>query len=182
MTTAPTEEDAGPVPDLSDVSGEALGRRAVEVAAAGPHHLLMIGPPGSGKTKLAERLPGCCPAPPRRVPHGDARPLGRRRRAPAGVLVGRAPLPGAAPPGFHRVARRRRQLVAAAAVKSASPPQCDAMSRGVTVSGLVSGHRRVPPFRLGRPCSFCGGRYSGTCGVGEMFRVRYRVVQTHYRS
>ena len=49
-------------PDLSDVRGQALGRRAVEVAAAGRHHLLMIGPPGSGKTMLAERLVGLLPA------------------------------------------------------------------------------------------------------------------------
>ncbi len=47
-----------PVPDLAEVRGQALGRRALEVAAAGHHHMLMIGPPGAGKTMLAERLPG----------------------------------------------------------------------------------------------------------------------------
>ena len=49
-------------PDLADVRGQTLGRLAVEVAAAGGHHLLLIGPPGAGKTMLAERLPGVLPA------------------------------------------------------------------------------------------------------------------------
>ncbi|MGY1649925.1 YifB family Mg chelatase-like AAA ATPase [Geodermatophilus sp. SYSU D01119] len=50
-----------PVPDLGDVVGQAAGRRAVEVAAAGGHHLFLTGPPGAGKTMLAERLPGLLP-------------------------------------------------------------------------------------------------------------------------
>ena len=49
-------------PDLADVRGQALGRQALEVAAAGRHHLLMVGPPGSGKTMLAERLRRAAPA------------------------------------------------------------------------------------------------------------------------
>lgn len=48
-------------PDLSDVAGQAFGRRILEVAAAGGHHALFIGPPGAGKTMLAERLPGILP-------------------------------------------------------------------------------------------------------------------------
>ncbi len=51
-----------PVPDLADVRGQALGRQALEVAAAGGHHLLMVGPAGAGKTMLAQRLPGLLPA------------------------------------------------------------------------------------------------------------------------
>jgi magnesium chelatase family protein len=50
------------VVDLADVRGQAVGRHALEVAAAGRHHMLMVGPPGSGKTMLAERLPGLLPA------------------------------------------------------------------------------------------------------------------------
>ncbi len=58
-----TAPDAAPdgAPDLADVRGQRLGRRAVEVAAAGGHHLLLIGPPGSGKTMLAERMTGLLP-------------------------------------------------------------------------------------------------------------------------
>lgn len=49
------------IPDLMDVKGQAHGRRALEIAAAGGHNLIFVGPPGSGKTMLARRLPGILP-------------------------------------------------------------------------------------------------------------------------
>lgn len=60
--------EAPQVPDLREVVGQAQARRALEVAAAGGHHLLLVGPPGAGKTMLAERLPGILPP----LEHEDA--------------------------------------------------------------------------------------------------------------
>ncbi|MEZ2743641.1 YifB family Mg chelatase-like AAA ATPase [Halopseudomonas bauzanensis] len=53
---------AGSLPDLRDVQGQAQAKRALIVAAAGSHNLLLFGPPGTGKTLLASRLPGILPA------------------------------------------------------------------------------------------------------------------------
>ncbi|MBU2603443.1 MAG: YifB family Mg chelatase-like AAA ATPase [Actinobacteria bacterium] len=48
-------------PDLADIAGQRHAKRALEVAAAGGHHLMMVGPPGAGKTMLARRLPSVLP-------------------------------------------------------------------------------------------------------------------------
>ena len=53
--------DARKVPDLSEVKGQETAKRALEITAAGGHNLLMIGPPGSGKSMLASCLPGILP-------------------------------------------------------------------------------------------------------------------------
>ena len=68
--------------DLRDVRGQTGARRALEIAAAGGHHLLMMGPPGCGKSMLARRLPGLLPAGgesapcPLRAPHHTASVMG----------------------------------------------------------------------------------------------------------
>jgi magnesium chelatase family protein len=56
-----TTTTLGHVPDLSEVRGQPLARRALEIAAAGAHHILLVGGPGAGKTMLARRLPGILP-------------------------------------------------------------------------------------------------------------------------
>ena len=63
--TAVCDPDVPPpeAPDLADVRGQDDAKRALEIAAAGGHNLLMVGPPGAGKTMLARRLPGILPPP-----------------------------------------------------------------------------------------------------------------------
>ncbi len=56
-----TLDQAGTIPDLADIKGQEVARRALEIAAAGGHNLLMVGPPGAGKSMLASRLPSILP-------------------------------------------------------------------------------------------------------------------------
>ncbi len=59
---APPDPDEDGGEDLAEVRGQFMARRALEIAAAGGHHVLFVGPPGAGKSMLARRLPGVLPA------------------------------------------------------------------------------------------------------------------------
>jgi magnesium chelatase family protein len=81
----------GAVLDLADVRGQQVVRKAIEVAAAGAHHLLMVGPPGSGKTMLARRLPSVLPELDRTAAMEVSRIHSAAGRSLAGDLIRRPP-------------------------------------------------------------------------------------------
>lgn len=89
---APPDHGGAHEPDLRDVRGQAVVRRALEVAAAGGHHLLMVGPPGAGKTMLARRLPGLLPDLDRATAMEVSRIHSAAGRTLGGGLIRRPPL------------------------------------------------------------------------------------------
>jgi magnesium chelatase family protein len=92
--SAPASTNDAPAPldaDMADVRGQRLARRALEIAAAGGHSLLMIGSPGTGKSMLAERLPGILP------------PMTQTERIETTIVHSAA---GLLPPGVGLLARR----------------------------------------------------------------------------
>jgi magnesium chelatase family protein len=115
--------EAEPVVDLADVVGQSHARFAVEVAAAGAHHLMMTGPPGVGKTMLAQRLPGLLPP----LSEGESLEV-TAIHSVAGLLSGSTPLItrpavcGAAPHVERCGARWRRLGIGPAGGGQPCPP------------------------------------------------------------
>ncbi len=163
------------VGDLAEVRGQPLARRAIEVAAAGGHHLLLVGPPGAGKTMLAQRLVGLLPPLDPSVALETTKVHSAAgERLPAGGLISRAPFraphhgasmaalvgggsswlrPGGDQPGqwWRAVPRRTRRVRAGSArcppsaARGGSHPSCPGTWRGVVPSSLPP-RRRLEPL------------------------------------
>ena len=145
------------VPDLADVRGQERARRALELAAAGGHNLLLGGPPGTGKTMLARRLPGILP----RLPPNEALEVTRIHSVagllPPGPATGvRAALPRTAPHGVGGLDRRRRLVAAARRSEPRSP------------------RRAVPGRARGVPAQRARGAATAARGRRDLDRPRRR--------
>ena len=156
--------------DLADLLGMADARYAVEVAAAGGHHLLLSGPKGSGKTSLAERIPGILPdLDPRRVARADRDPLAGRRPRPGARACSTRP-PFSAP---HHDASKASLIgggtgVGAAGrdqpgpLRRAVPRRVPAVprrrDRGAAPAAGERRHHHRPPRRVGDPAGPRHGR------------------------
>ncbi len=191
----PVDDEAPPPPDLTDVRGQPVARQALEIAAAGGHHLLLVGAPGSGKTMLAQRLTGVLPA----LDRADALAATMIHSA-AGVAMPRGGLVTTPP---FRAPHHTSSVVALVGGGSASlrpgeislahggvlfldelgeyPPSVldalrEPLEEGVIRVARANSHAVMPARFLlvaaTNPCP-CGGGAPGSCECDDIARTRY---------
>lgn len=162
------DDDAGDVPDWAAVRGQLIARRALEIAAAGGHHTLLVGTPGVGKTLLLHGFPGVLP------------PLGDQEALEVTALAGTLSL---RPPGAGLVRRRpwrmpHHSLSRGALLGGGNPPlpgELTLAHRGVLIADELALFRREVLEALRQPLEEGVVRVPGR-GGGAVFPARVQLV------
>jgi magnesium chelatase family protein len=177
--------------DLADVRGQADARRAMEIAAAGGHNLLMVGPPGAGKTMLARRLPGILPPPTKAEAIEITKVQGAAGLARGGLVVQRpfrAPhhtisasglIGGSVPPKPGEITLAHQGVLFLDELPEFGRVALEALRQPLEEGAVtvVRGQRAITyPARtmLVAACNGCPcARPSGECTCNDVDRIRY---------
>lgn len=189
---SPPDGPDGDLPDLSDLRGHPVLRRCLEIAAAGGHSLLLVGPPGGGKTLALQRLPSLLPPLTRdevievtRIAgvcgeNGGPR-LRRPFRAPHHTISGRALIGGGTPPRPGEVTRAHRGVLLLDelgefrrdALEALRVPMEEGTVTVTRTSGTVSLPCRFMLVAASNPCPCGNGPDSGECDCHPGAVTRY---------